>query len=54
MFDKFITGAVIALIFIGTPFLYKLGKKKRQKLYKKERFIMDCFGAEFYYYLLLE
>ena len=29
MLEKFISGAVIALIFIGAPFLYKLGKTKK-------------------------
>lgn len=43
MFDKFITGAVIALIFIGTPFLYKLGKKKKAESIQKGKVYYGLF-----------
>ena len=41
MLEKFISGAVIAAIVVGTPKLYRLGKK-----FKRGKYIMAFCGAE--------
>ena len=35
MFEKFIVGAIVAGVFSGSPFLYKLGKKKKAETIKQ-------------------
>lgn len=43
--DKFIEGAVIALIFVGTPLLYKLGKKKKLEAIQKGKVYYGLLGC---------
>lgn len=43
--DKFIEGTVIALIFVGTPLLYKLGKKKKLEAIQKGKVYYGLLGC---------
>lgn len=45
LWEKFIGGAVIAGVFCGTPFLYKLGKKKKEEAIQKGKVYYGLLGC---------